>query len=47
MARRVLGLEVNSDFAALARLALKGMEDLGEADDEVEVEQGKMVRYDN
>ena len=41
MARRVLGLEVNSDFAALARLALKGMEDLGEADDEVEVEQGK------
>ena len=39
MARRVLGLEVNPEFAALARLALEGAEDLREAGDEVE--QGK------
>jgi ParB/RepB/Spo0J family partition protein len=42
MARRVLGLEVNPEFAALARLALEGAEDLGEAGDEVE--QGKQER---
>ena len=42
MARRVLGLEVNPEFAALARLALKGAEDLGEAGDEIE--QGKEER---
>ena len=42
MARRVLGLEVNPEFAALSRLALEGAEDLGEAGDEVE--QGKQER---
>ena len=42
MARRVLGLEVNPEFASLARLALEGVEDLGEAGDEVE--QGKQER---
>jgi hypothetical protein len=35
----LLGLEVNPEFAALAKLALEGAEDLGEAGDEVE--QGK------
>jgi ParB/RepB/Spo0J family partition protein len=44
MARRVLGLEVNSDFAALARLALEGAENLGEAGGEVE--QGEQERSD-
>jgi hypothetical protein len=39
---RVLGLEINSEFAALARLALEGAEDLGEAGDEVD--QGKQER---
>jgi len=39
MSRRVLGLEANPEFAALARLALEAAEDLGEAGDEVE--QGK------
>jgi ParB/RepB/Spo0J family partition protein len=36
MARRVLGLEVNSEFAALARMALEGTEDPGEAGGEIE-----------
>jgi type I restriction-modification system DNA methylase subunit len=44
MARRVLGLEVNPEFAALARMALEGEEDLGEVGDEVE--QGKQERSD-
>ena len=44
MARRVLGLEVNPEFASLARLALEGVEDLGEAGGEIE--QGEQERSD-
>ena len=42
--RRVLGLEINPEFAALARLALEGAEDLGEAGGVVE--QGEQKRSD-